>query len=82
MRIPYNQEGKPILSDAYPHEIEGCHLKGNLIQFILTESQHSQDEKHKKKKKDKYSETAKVEQFIVQMKRAEFKKEEAKYNGA
>lgn len=82
VRIPFNQEGKPILSDAYPHEIEGCHLKGSLIQFILTETQHSQDEKHKKKEKNKYKKTAKVEQFIVEMKREEFKKEEAEYNGA
>lgn len=83
VRIPYNQEGKPILSKSYAHEIEGCHIKGNLIQFILTESQHSYNEKQQQKTKDKknddkYKETDKVEQYIVEMKRAEFNKEEAK----
>ncbi len=84
VRIPVNQEGKLILSKRFAHEIEGCHIKGNLIQFILTESQQEYDKKYQekikiKKKDDKYMDTDKVEQYIVEMKRAEFNKEEAKY---
>ncbi len=34
--MPYTKEGRPLLNE--PVEIEGCHIKGNELQFILTSS--------------------------------------------
>lgn len=36
VQVPYNKEGTPILTGTC--EIEGCHIKGDDLQFILTNS--------------------------------------------
>lgn len=65
--IPHNSAGQPILLDSRYHEIEGCHIRGKVLEFILTDSQTEL-----KKVSDK------AEQFIVQMKKSEFKDARAK----
>lgn len=82
--IPYNKQGTPILNEAYQHEIEGCHIKGDVLQFLLTDSQNqlnkNQKEIQEKKKTDAtYSAPNKVVQYIVEMKKSAFKEEAAKY---
>lgn len=82
--IPYNKQGTPILNEAYQHEIEGCHIKGDVLQFLLTDSQNqlnkNQKEIQEKKKTDAtYSAPNKVVQYIVEMKKSAFKEGAAKY---
>lgn len=67
IQIPHNKEGVQILSGTC--EIEGCHIKGDELQFILTKS---------KKKGNASIDVGKGVQYIVGMKKTIFSDDRAK----
>lgn len=54
--IPHNERGVEILSGTC--ELEGCHIKGEELQFIMTKSNLEDEENNSYKE-------LKVEQYIV-----------------
>lgn len=63
VKVPHNKQGEKILSETC--ELEGCHIKGEELQFLMTKSNLDKEEKNKEHKKDNEYKELKVVQYIV-----------------